>query len=400
MMEMRLLLVLEETKCGGAEVSFFALCRALAARYRVDVALSRSSLDNPTIRRLCEALGDTPAVVHSCANRLNPGTFSNLHGRLRRAAARELAALIDGLRPDLVIVNLPTVERGQTVVDAAELCPHRPPVWGFLHLTQPPSLIGAKLGAIRNLLVPRLIRRFDRLFTVSQSGAREISSRYRIQVPDVVYPPTETFPPLALPMIGRPQLRHAQGLPDKFLVGIVGRVQIYHKGHDVALRVIRQLLDQGKMVHLVVVGDGPDRQRVQRMADRLGIDRAVSFLGWRNDLDVVMPLLDAILMPSRYEGFPLVAVQAAVTHVPVIAYAVGGLAELIPADFTAPYGQESGLTAAVAALSRNPQLWPADEVARRALDCCEPSRAADRVSVLLAEISSPRFKTGSAVASP
>lgn len=381
---MRLLLVLEETKSGGAEMSFFALCRALAARYRIDVALSRSSLDNATIRRLCDALGDTPAVVHYCANRLNPGTFSNLHRGLRRAAARELADLIEGLRSDLVIVNLPTVERGQTVVDAADLCPHRPPVWGFLHLTQPPSMIGAKLGQIRNLLVPRLIRRFDRLLTVSQSGAREISRRYRIQVAGVVYPPTETFLPLALPT-GRPQLRQAQGLPDKFLVGIVGRIQIHHKGHDVALHVVRQLLDQGKSLHLVVVGDGPDRSRVQRMAQRLGIDRAVTFLGWRNDLDAVMPLFDAVLMPSRYEGFPQVAVQAAVTHVPVVAYAVGGLIELIPPEFTAPYGQESGLVAAVAALLRDPQRWPAQEVARRALDCCEPSRAADRISALVAE---------------
>lgn len=381
---MRLLLVLEEVKCGGAEVSFFALCRALAAHYQVDVALSRSSLDNPTIRRLCEALADTPAAVHYCANMLNPGTFTNLHRGMRRAGARELAGLMERLRSDVVIVNMPTVERGQTVVDAAELCTHRPPVWGFLHLTQPPSMIGAKLGAIRDLMVPRLIRRFDRLLTVSHSGAREIAGRYGIQVPDVVHPPTETFPPLVSP-IGRSRLRQTQGLPDKFLVGIVGRIKIHHKGHDVALRVVRQLLDQGNILHLVVVGDGPDRAAVQRMAEQLGIQPAVSFLGWRNDLDLVMPLFDAILMPSRYEGFPQVAFQAAVAHVPVIGYAVGGLAELIPPDFTAPYGQESGLAAAVAALLRDPRRWPANEVARRALSCCEPSHAAARISALLAD---------------
>jgi glycosyltransferase involved in cell wall biosynthesis len=381
---MRLLLVLEEVKSGGAEVSFFSLCRALAARYPVDVALSRASLNNPTIRRHCDTLAGTSATVHACTSLLNPGTLTNLHPGMRRAGALELARLIERLRPDVVLVNLPTVERGQTVVDAAELCAPRPPVWGFLHLTQPPSMIGAKFGRIRDFTVPRLIRRFDRLLTVSHSGAQEIARRYGIAVPDVVYPPTETFPRL-VSRIDRPRLRQAQGLPDKFLVGLVGRVQIHHKGHDVALRIVRQLLDQGRNLHLVVVGDGPDRAAVQLMAERLGIQPAVSFLGWRNDLEVVMPLFDAIVMPSRYEGFPLVAVQAAVAHVPVVAYAVGGLTELLPADFTAPYGDERGLAAAVVAVLQEPDRWPTTEVARRALTCSEPSQAAARISTLLSD---------------
>jgi glycosyltransferase involved in cell wall biosynthesis len=392
---MRLLLVLEEVKCGGAEVSFFALCRALSTRHRVDIALSRYSLANPNLRRLCDALGDTQAVVHICANALNPGTIANLHGVLRRAAAHELAKLIERLGSDVVLVNMPTVERGQTVVDAADLCTPRPPVWGFLHLTQPPSVIGAKMGPVRDLLVPRLIRRFDRLVTVSHQGAREISGRYGIRAPDVVYPPTETFAPLANPL-ERPGLRRAQGLPNSFLLGIVGRVQIHHKGHDIALRVVRQLLHEGKALHLVVVGDGPDRQKIQRLAGRFGIESAVTFLGWRNDIEVVMPLLDAVLIPSRYEGFPQVAVQAATAHVPVIAYQVGGLAELIPTDFTARYGDESGLAASVAAVLRDPHRWPAREVALRAATCCEPNRAADRISALLAEVTRPQVMLGSA----
>src|SRR5918995_2915502 len=140
---MRILLVMEEILCGGAELSFFALCRALTERCEVHLVLSQESLENPRIRGLHDSLSNTSASIHLSKTRLNPGTIANLHRLLRRAASRELASLMEVVQPDVVIVNLPTVERGQAVVDAARMCPLRPPVWGFLHLSQRPSVIGA-----------------------------------------------------------------------------------------------------------------------------------------------------------------------------------------------------------------------------------------------------------------
>jgi glycosyltransferase involved in cell wall biosynthesis len=268
------------------------------------------------------------------------------------------------------------------------LCDPRPPVWGFLHLSQRPSIIGAKLGSVRDLLVPKLIRRFDRLMTVSVAGAQEIAQRYGMIRPDVVQPPTETLIPLPSGA-DRSRLRDAQGLPDTFLLGMVGRIQIHHKGQDIALRVTRHLLRLGHSLQLVVVGDGPDRQRVGQMAKAMGIGSAVTFLGWRDDIDVLIPLLDAVIMPSRYEGLPQVAVQAVTAHVPVIAYAVGGLAELVPADFTVLHGAEEVLAARVASLLDGHQ-WPAREVALRAATWCEPRNAADRVFALLTRAQSSR----------
>jgi glycosyltransferase involved in cell wall biosynthesis len=256
-------------------------------------------------------------------------------------------------------------------------------VWGFLHLSQKPSVIGAKLGRVRDLFAAKLIRRFDRLLTVSKAGAREVVQRYGTDPAEVVQPPTRTLEPLPAGT-DRSQLRKASGLPDTFLVGIVGRVQLHHKGHDAALRVIRELLDRGHAVHLVVVGDGPDQQAVRSMAERMGIAAAVTFLGWRDDIDRLMPLLDAVLMPSRYEGLPQVAVQAVTAHVPVIGYAVGGLIELLPGCFTVPYGAEDRLLEAMVSLMQNPDQWPADEVSLRAINWCEPAHAAEKVLALAA----------------
>jgi glycosyltransferase involved in cell wall biosynthesis len=374
--QMRILLVLDEVNCGGAELSFFALCGALASRCAVHLALSRLSLENSTIKAMAESAENAGVIVHACRARLYPGTAANLHRWLRRSAARELARLVQDVRPEVVVVNLPTVERGQAALDAAELVDPRLAVWGFLHLSQKPSTLGAKLGKLRDLLVPGLLRRFRGLMAVSAAGARDAVSEYRVVTPAVLHPPTAAVRP-AVSLADRPARRRAEGLPDIFLLGMVARVQIHHKGHDAALRLTRRLLDCGLSMHLVVIGDGPDLPAVRQLCEELQLGASVTFMGWRQDASELIPLLSAAVMPSRYEGMPLAALQAAVAHVPVIGYAVDGLAELLPPEFVVVAGDEIRLAEAVIKLMHGSIHWPAEELSRRASEWSDPAKAAE-----------------------
>ena len=63
---------------------------------------------------------------------------------------------------------------------------------------------------------------------------------------------------------------------------------------------------------------GPTATGFSGRQESFGIASAVRFLGWRDDIERLIPLFDAVLMPSRYEGFPQVAVQAVTAHVPVV----------------------------------------------------------------------------------
>jgi glycosyltransferase involved in cell wall biosynthesis len=379
---MRLLLVVEEENLGGAELSFLELARSLAPRCDVHLVLGASALEHPSRSTAYRSVIGAGVTLHMCATRLNPGTIANFHFMLRRRPAREVADLIDTLRPEAIIVNLPTVERGQAIVDAAELVTPRLPVWGLLHLTQRPSMIGARLGRMRDLMVKRLLRRFDRLLTVSHTGARQLAGRYGLPQPDVLYPPTAPLQAIHS-TAERARLRAREGLPAGFLVGMVGRVQLHHKGQDVALRVVRRLLTEGLPVRLVVIGDGPDSSALRQMADQLGIASQVSFLGWREDAGSLIPLLDAVLLPSRFEGLPQTALQAATAHVPVIGYAVDGLTELLPPDFQVLFGDEPGLARVVAELVRGARRWPYEEVAERAAAWGNPAASAERLLALV-----------------
>jgi glycosyltransferase involved in cell wall biosynthesis len=326
-------------------------------------------------------LADTSVKVHRFDVPLNPGTFTNLHRFLRNSAARKLASLIEVIRPDAVVVNLPTVERGQAVVDAADLVSPRPPVWGVVHSANRPSVIGAKLGHFRNLMVPGLIRRFDRLLTVSVAGAQEIARRYRMSPPDVLHPPIALPPRLASDR-ERSARRRAAGLPDTFLLGIVGRVHV-HKGQDAAVRVAWRLVDAGLPLHLVVVGDGPNLAAIQRLVQQLRMVDRVSLLGWRQDADELIPLLSAVIMPSKHEGMPLAALQAASARVPVLGYAVDGLSELLPDGFKVPYGDEAALAEIAAGLMSGAKVWPQEELGQLAEEWSDPDSAADRLLSML-----------------
>jgi glycosyltransferase involved in cell wall biosynthesis len=357
--------------------------------------LSQASLENPTIKRLANSLEDTSTVVHACRALLYPGTAANLHRWFRRSAARELAGLIGDVKPHAVVVNLPTVERGQVALDAADLNARATSVWGLLHLAQRPSILGAKLGKLRDLLVPGLLRRFEGLMTVSAAGARDVSRQYQLPAPEVLHPPTATIP-LRVLTHDRSARRAREQLPDTFLLGIVGRIQIHQKGHDAALRLTRRLLDNGLDMHLVVIGDGPDAALLRTLSKELRLGEAVTFMGWREDAAELIPLLSAVLMPSRYEGMPLVALQAAAAGVPVLGYAVDGLTELLPPEFVVTPGDETALVEVVSRLVQGSVPWPVAELSQRALSWASPANAAERLLEMVMPGSGRTHLSGSA----
>jgi len=377
---MRLLLVIDEENLGGAELSFLELSRSLARQAEVHLALSQSAWTSHP--HAYAPLPGQHVAVHRCSRALYPGTLANLHPLLREPVARELAALIRNIDPAAVLVNLPTVERGQSVVDAARRVSADLPIWGLLHLVQQPSGLGTRLGLVRDRMVVSLLTRFDRLLTVSKAGALQLAGRYALPMPAVIHPPTAALQSgVAQPE--RQTLRARHNLPPGFLLGVVGRVQLRQKGQDAALRITAQLLRDDLPVHLVVIGDGPDLPAIKRLAERMGIDSRVTFLGWRQDAGDLIPLLDAVLLPSHFEGLPQTALQAASAGVPVVAYAVDGLSELLPPQFLVPHGDEAGFTRALREVIHGSRVWPEEEMRRRAVEWGDPGRAAARVVELL-----------------
>jgi glycogen(starch) synthase len=108
------------------------------------------------------------------------------------------------------------------------------------------------------------------------------------------------------------------------------------KGMDVALACFVSILDRFPDARLTIAGDGPARRALQEEAAAGGIEHAVDFIGWVAP-DKVPSLINAstiVLMPSRQDSLPLVALEAALMARPIVATRVGGLPEVVAHEET------------------------------------------------------------------
>jgi len=111
--------------------------------------------------------------------------------------------------------------------------------------------------------------------------------------------------------VDSPKIRAELGIPEHaFVVGHVGRF-FPQKNHTFLLDIAKQVCATKTEAMFLLVGDGPLRNAMEVKAEKLGIFRHVKFVGIRDDVVRLMKgVMDVLLLPSLYEGFPLVLMEA------------------------------------------------------------------------------------------
>ena len=106
---------------------------------------------------------------------------------------------------------------------------------------------------------------------------------------------------------------------------------IDQKGLDVAVKAMPEILEKAPGVTLRMAGDGPLRQPLEALARELGVEGSVEFLGTvgRDRLIEVLNETSILVMPSRWEGLPVAAVEAAAMARPIVATRVDGMPEIV-----------------------------------------------------------------------
>ncbi|MEU8261546.1 glycosyltransferase family 4 protein [Micromonospora sp. NPDC048999] len=113
------------------------------------------------------------------------------------------------------------------------------------------------------------------------------------------------------------------------LIGFAGRL-VYEKGVQDLITALPAVRAQHPGLRLIVAGDGPHRQRLVGLTESLGLEQAVSFTGFLGgDLPSVMAATDAMVVPSIYEPFGMIALETAATGTPIAAASTGGLKEIV-----------------------------------------------------------------------
>ncbi|MGW9551467.1 glycosyltransferase family 4 protein [Citricoccus zhacaiensis] len=148
--------------------------------------------------------------------------------------------------------------------------------------------------------------------------------------------------------------------PLKILV--IGSQNTSYKGHDTALRVLRELL-RTRRVTMTIIGGGTLHHEYVDEAKRLGIIKFVRFLGHVTDRAVIqqeMDDADIFLMPSRTEGLPRVINEAHARSLPVVGSNVGGIPELLDSRLTVSPDDVMGYAEVILALTGDRQWYSAE----------------------------------------
>jgi glycosyltransferase involved in cell wall biosynthesis len=143
---------------------------------------------------------------------------------------------------------------------------------------------------------------------------------------------------------------------DAFVVGWVGRMTTVKRTDDV-LRALKGLLDRGVDAHLCLVGDGPDRDHLERYAHELGVVRRCLFLGYQDEVGRFYQAIDALILPSTNEGTPVSVIEALAAQRPAVATRVGGIPDVIRHNvdgFLVDVGDADALAEQLALLAGDP----------------------------------------------
>jgi glycogen(starch) synthase len=127
------------------------------------------------------------------------------------------------------------------------------------------------------------------------------------------------------------RLRSEFAAPEEKLVLLIGRL-VYEKGFQIALEAMPRLIERLPETRFLVAGSGTHEPELRRQADDLGLLDHGTFLGWIGDdvLHSLYPIADLCVVPSIYEPFGLVALEAMASGCPCIVADTGGLREVVP----------------------------------------------------------------------
>jgi glycosyltransferase involved in cell wall biosynthesis len=287
----RLVAYSDAEEIGGAEVSLGHVLAGLDRQYQVSVV----GVDERVVAYLAARRPEAGQVVLRPVRRKYDIGDVLQHLRTIRA-----------LRPDVVHVSLKT----------PWACPY-----GILSAW----FARARIVLVEQSLFPedralrRAVSRFSArrataVVAVGDQSAREIERLLRL--------PTDSVQTIrnGVPDV---HLADAPDLGERPVIGSVGRLDP-EKGFETVVRAL-----PGLPVKAVVVGDGPDRARLEELAAELGVGDRFIVTGWEENARRYLDSFTVFCLPSRSESFPLTIVEAMLAGLPVVATDVGSVSEAV-----------------------------------------------------------------------
>jgi glycosyltransferase involved in cell wall biosynthesis len=348
---LRIVHVIARLNVGGASLHVLQLAAAQRRRgHEVLVVTGTLAQGEESMEYLADELDVPLRRVPALQRELSPLRDS--------AAIRELVRILRSERPD--VLHTHTAKAGGVGRVAAL----------FARSGQPPVVVHTYHGHVLRGYFGRaketFYRRLERVLARRTSRLIAVSPEVRDDLVELGVAPASLFAviPYGFDLTARvggdgTRIREQLGATeDTFVVGWAGRLTAIKRPLDL-VRGLAALVERGVDALLCLVGDGPDRDDVERLAKQLGVDDRCRLVGFQTDLSRWYAAFDAFCLTSANEGTPVAAIEALAAGKPVVATRAGGTETVVDhgeSGFLVPVGDVDALAARLAELAADPVL--------------------------------------------
>jgi glycosyltransferase involved in cell wall biosynthesis len=284
---------------------------------------------NEKLRSKLESVAQRRSNVKLVELDIQSRKFQGIRSHFQNKAIQSIADVYRNEKVEAALILQGDIELSSLGVLAANRL--NIPAVSYIPVPHTLATMKAKLGAFRDPFNSWLFRKPDSFITISEGMKKLLQERGATQSIEVVL---NGFDPSKTEKRNPAEARARLNLPaGGKLVGMVGRIEYKQKRQDFLLECFAENRSQLPNVHLVFVGSGPKTDDLKRYADELKVTRQVSFIEWTDGLSDVYSALDVLAIPSRFEGVPLVMLEAMSVEIPIVASARDGMKEFLPGQW-------------------------------------------------------------------
>lgn len=251
--------------------------------------------------------------------------------KVLRRRFQEIVNIINNIKPTVVIVVQGNMEISCLGLYLSTTLGYK--VISFIPITTRFQELGAKLGLLRDWLNQYFLRMPCKFITISKG--MKFSLIDQGVCPDrvsLVYCGIDTN---SFKDHDSRSVRNENGIKESdFVIALIGRIFFKQKGHDFLVEVLNKYrYKYFENTIIVFVGDGKDKKRLKALIVKYQLMNYVRLIPWETDITYIYSGIDLLVIPSKFEGLPLVMLEAMLAQKPIIASNRDGMKELLPADW-------------------------------------------------------------------
>jgi len=366
----RVLFYSDATEFGGHEAMTLRGIKSVVERQDLSVCAICYSGNTRFIEKL-EELRSGAKNLTLQPLKFRSKSLQNLRSLLIPGSARQMQSLMSKVNPEVVVVSQGRIEIGSAGLLAAKRAGLR--TISYIPMAHPVAIAGKHIAVnLRDAVNRHFYSLPDKFVTISE-GVRQMLLARGVRSEIAVVP--NCIEPIEICGCAREEFRKQHSLKrEDYVVGIVGRIIFRQKAQDLVLESITRCREALKEFKFLFIGDGRDEGRLRQMIAERHLEKIAFVLPWNKTPSQVYAGIDMLLIPSNFEGVPLVMLEAMSGRLRIVASNVDGMVEYLPREWLFRQGDSGDLVKALFRVKEQKVAGLLEASRRRVLDECDVNK--------------------------